>query len=83
MRRNAAVGLAVVWLAWYGVAIPCRLVAEDARFWRAGFMRDEMTSLILLAVGTVCGFVGWGWWLLKARDRGNDTRGANCQRGVR
>jgi hypothetical protein len=69
MKRRMGLLLVAVWLGWYGVIVPCRLLAVDMLFWRAAFMRDEMISLSLLIVGTVGGLLTWGWSLHKENAR--------------
>jgi hypothetical protein len=69
MRRKVGYLLVAVWLCWYGVVVPCRLLAVDVLFWRAAFMRDEIISLLLLVVGTVGGLLAWGWSLHKIQSQ--------------
>jgi hypothetical protein len=65
MIRKASIFLVIVWLLWFGVVVPCRVLAVDLPFWRAGFIREEMVALLLLVAGTVSGLLAWGWSLKK------------------
>jgi hypothetical protein len=60
-------------LGWYGVMVPCWLLAVDVLFWRAAFMPDEVISLPLLVIATGGGPLTWGWSLHNAWVRGWKT----------
>ena len=71
MIRKAFFSLGVGLLVWFGVVEPIRLLAIDLPFWRVGFIREEMVSLLLQIVETTAGLLAWGWTLYRRRMRRN------------